>query len=138
MPTANLGDVSLAYEDVGDGFPLVWCHELAGSMESWRPQVQYFGRRYRVVTYNARGWPPSDVPSDVESYSQDQAVDDLYRLLRHLGIEQAHIGGLSMGGATAIQFGLQHPEMARSLIIASAGTGATDPARFREQCETMA
>lgn len=138
MPRADLGDVTLEYLDEGEGFPLVWCHELAGSMESWEPQVRYFTRRYRVVTYNARGYPPSDVPTDVSAYSQDQAVDDLYRLLRHLGIEQAHVGGLSMGAATALHFGLQHPEMARSLIIAGVGTGSTDTEQFRRQCEQFA
>lgn len=138
MPRVNVGDVELEYLDVGEGFPLVWCHELAGSMESWTPQIRFFARRYRVIVYNARGYPPSDVPVGRESYSQDLAVADLYGLLRHLGISQAHVGGLSMGAATALHFGLQHPEMARSLVIAGVGTGSTDPELFREQCERFA
>lgn len=138
MPRANLGDITIEYIEAGSGFPLVWCHELAGSMESWEAQVQFFARRYRVIAYNARGYPPSDVPGDVGAYSQDQAVEDLYRLLQHLGIEQAYVGGLSMGGATTLHFGLQHPEMARALIIAAAGTGSTDPEQFRRQCDQFA
>lgn len=138
MPRATIGDVELAYLDVGEGFPLVWCHELAGSMESWTPQIRYFSRRYRVIAYNARGYPPSDVPPDPGAYSQDQAVADLYGLLRHLGIDEAHVGGLSMGAATALHFGLQHPEMARSLVVAGVGTGSTDPEQFRQQCEANA
>jgi len=138
MPRANLGDVTIEYIEAGSGFPLVWCHELAGSMESWEAQVQFFARRYRVIAYNARGYPPSDVPGDVEAYSQDQAVEDLYRLLQHLGIGQAYVGGLSMGGATTLHFGLQYPEMARALIIAAAGTGSTDPEQFRRQCNQFA
>jgi pimeloyl-ACP methyl ester carboxylesterase len=138
MPRAKFGDVELAYLDVGEGYPLVWCHELAGSMESWLPQTRYFARRYRVIAYNARGYPPSDVPTVPDAYSQDQAVEDLRGLLRHLGIEEAHVGGLSMGAATALHFGLRYPAMARSLVIAGVGTGSTDPEQFRERCEANA
>jgi pimeloyl-ACP methyl ester carboxylesterase len=138
MPTATVDCVSIAYEEAGAGFPLVWCHELAGSMESWRAQVEFFAARYRVITYNARGYPPSDVPTDPEAYSQDRAVADLYGLLRHLGIPRAYVGGLSMGGATALHFGLQHPEAAKALIVAGAGTGSTDTDRFRRQTLALA
>jgi pimeloyl-ACP methyl ester carboxylesterase len=78
------------------------------------------------------------VPSDPRAYSEEQAVEDLYQLLKYLGIDSAFVGGLSMGGTAALHFGRTHPEMARALIVASAGTGATDPARFREQCEALA
>ena len=138
MPSARVNGVEIAYEDVGEGFPLVWCHEFAGSMESWAPQVHYFSRRYRVITYNARGYPPSEVPSDPAAYSQDIAIEDLYGLLRHLGIEQAHVGGLSMGGSTTLHFGIRHPEMARSLMIAAAGSGSTTPEEFRATSRALA
>jgi len=138
MPSAKVNGVELAYEEAGEGFPLVWCHEFAGSMESWLPQVHFFARRYRVITYNARGYPPSGVPSDAAAYSQDIAVEDLYGLLRHLNIEQAYVGGLSMGGATTLHFGIRHPEMARALVIAAAGSGSTNPEQFREGCNALA
>ena len=99
LPIAHVNGVDLAYEEYGQGFPLIWVHEFAGSMESWLPQVNFFSRRYRVIVYNARGYPPSTVPADVAAYSQDHAVEDLYELLKHLGIKQAHVGGLSMGGS---------------------------------------
>jgi pimeloyl-ACP methyl ester carboxylesterase len=101
-------------------------------MESWLPQVRFFARRYRVITYNARGYPPSEVPADPAAYSQDIAVADLHALLKHLGIESAYVGGLSMGGATTLHFGIRHPAMARALIIAAAGSGSTNPGQFRE------
>ena len=138
MPYAPVNGINLYYEDTGQGFPLVWSHEFAGSCESWALQVQHFSRRYRVITYNARGYPPSDVPADPAAYSQDLAVEDLRGLLRHLSIQEAYIGGLSMGGGVALNFGLAHPGMARALIVAGAGTGATDPAQFREQTEEFA
>ena len=131
MPTASINGVSLYYESHGEGLPLVWSHEFAGDYRSWAPQVRFFSRRYRVVTYNARGYPPSEVPSNVEAYSQELAVEDLRGLLEHLGIEHAHIGGLSMGGNVALNFGLAYPEMSRSLIVAGTGTGSTEPDSFR-------
>jgi pimeloyl-ACP methyl ester carboxylesterase len=131
MSIAHVNGVDLAYEEYGEGYPLIWVHEFAGSMESWLPQVNFFARRYRVIVYNERGYPPSEVPTDGAAYSQDHAVEDLYGLLKHLSIEQAHVGGLSMGGSCALHFGIRHPEMARSLIIAAAGSGSDNPEEFK-------
>ena len=73
MPTARLasvtGPIDLHYEDTGSGFPLIWCHEYGGDYRSWEQQVRYFSRRYRVVTWNYRGYPPSEVPKDGDAYS---------------------------------------------------------------------
>ena len=138
MPRVSLDGVGIEYREAGSGFPLVLAHEFGGSMESWEPQVRFFSRRYRVITYNARGYPPSDVPDDPDAYSQDRAVEDLYQLLGQLGIEQAHVGGISMGGSMAVHFGLRHPQMARSLIVASAGSGSTNPEQFAQVCEERA
>ena len=74
MSKALINGVTLYYEVHGEGFPLVWSHEFAGDYRSWAPQVRFFSRRYRVVTYNARGYPPSDVPADGDAYTQEQAV----------------------------------------------------------------
>ena len=131
MPKAPVNGIQLYYESTGEGFPLVLAHEFAGDFRSWEPQVRYFSRYYRVITYNARGYPPSDVPADEDAYSQEMAVEDLRGILEHLGIELAHIGGLSMGGTLALNFGLTYPEMAKSLIIAAAGSGSTDVEAWR-------
>lgn len=137
MPKFSADGVDIYYEVTGEGFPLVWSHEFGGSYESWETQVRFFTRRFRVITYAARGWPPSDVPRDSEAYSQEHVVNDLYLLLRHLGIDQAHIGGLSMGGSVALNFGIAHPEMARSLIVASAGAGTTNREEFLAQGQAL-
>ena len=138
MPIARLNGVDLFHEATGEGFPLVFSHEFAGASESWEFQVRFFSRRYRVITYNARGYPPSGVPDAPDSYSQEHAVEDLFALLRHLGIAQAHVVGLSMGGNVALNFGLAHPDMARSVVIAATGSGTTDRERFRSQGEEVA
>ena len=134
----QIDGVAIYSESHGEGFPLVWSHEFAGDYRSWEDQVRFFSRRYRVITYNARGYPPSDVPDDPGAYSQERSVEDLKGLLDHLGIESAHIGGLSMGGAVALNFGIRYPEMARSLIVAGAGTGSVDPDDFRRTANRLA
>ena len=132
MPKAAVNGIQLYYESTGEGFPLVLAHEFAGDFRSWEPQARYFSRRYRVITYNARGYPPSDVPTNEDAYSQETHVEDLRGLLEHLGIEKAHICGLSMGGTLALNFGLTYPGMSQSLIIAAAGSGSTDVDAWRE------
>jgi pimeloyl-ACP methyl ester carboxylesterase len=141
MPFATADDgVALYYEDTGAGFPLLFIHEFAGDCRSWEPQVCAFSRRYRCLTYNARGYPPSDVPKEPASYSQARAVADAVAVLDHLGIDQAHVVGLSMGGFCALHLGLTHPGRARSLVVAGCGYGA-QPERqqaFRAESELIA
>ncbi|TCT09649.1 alpha/beta fold hydrolase [Paralcaligenes ureilyticus] len=121
--TSN-GGVKLYYQDVGSGVPIVFVHEFAGDYRSWEPQVRYFSHRFRVITFNARGYPPSDVPTDSASYSLDLAVDDIAQLLHHLEISDAHIVGFSMGSFSSLFFGMRHPELARSVTPVCCGYGA--------------
>jgi pimeloyl-ACP methyl ester carboxylesterase len=133
MPKAPIDGVHLYYEVSGSGYPLLLAHEFAGDSRSWEPQVRYFARRYQVITYNARGYPPSDVPEDVNAYSQEQAARDIVGLLRHLNIPQAHLVGLSMGGYAVLHVGLSHPSVARSLVVAGCGYGSVSSERERFQ-----
>jgi pimeloyl-ACP methyl ester carboxylesterase len=133
MPKAPVNGVNLYYEVTGSGYPLIFAHEFAGDYRSWEPQVRYFARRYQVITYNARGYPPSDVPDDINAYSQAQAAEDIVGLLQHLHISQAHIVGLSMGGYAVLHVGLSHPAVARSLVIAGCGYGSVANERERFQ-----
>jgi pimeloyl-ACP methyl ester carboxylesterase len=148
MPSARINGVEIYYEETGTGTPLVFSHEFAGSHESWEPQARFFGRRYRVITYNHRGYPPSSVPDDPAAYSEEHLVADLRGLLDHLGIEKAHIAGLSMGGAVALKFGIAHPERCLGVVVAGAGSGADNhdewvrtgeetARRFEDEWETV-
>ncbi len=132
MPIARTDDgVDLFYESTGSGVPLVFVHEFAGDMQSWEPQVRHFSRRYRCITFNARGYPPSAVPPKASSYSQNRAVADIIAVMDHAGIERAHITGLSMGGFATLHFGLQHPARALSLCVAGCGYGSEPEQRER-------
>ena len=134
--------VKLYYEETGAGDPILFLHEFGGHHLSWEPQVRYFSRHYRCISYAARGWPPSDIPESVDAYSQLRAADDAAAVLRGIGIARAHLVGLSMGATAAIEFGIRHPQMALSLTAAAAGSGAsTDPTakrKFQEECASFA
>jgi len=132
MPKLATDDgVNLYYEETGSGTPIVFVHEFAGDHRSWEPQVRHFSRRYRCITYAARGYTPSDVPEDVERYSQARACDDIRAVLDALGLARAHIVGLSMGAFATLHFGITYGHRALSLAIAGGGYGA-HPAQYGE------
>ncbi len=138
MPTVSVNGVELYYEEAGQGTPLVFSHEFAGDYRSWEPQMRFFSRFYRCITYCHRGYPPSSVPESVNDYSEELAVEDLFGIVTSVGEGSAHVVGLSMGGSAALKLGLRHPEVCRSLVIAGAGSGATIPDKFPAECEVVA
>ena len=141
MPTLKADDgVKLYYEETGTGVPIVFVHEFAGDYRTWEPQVRHFSRRYRCVTYNARGYPPSDVPADVEHYSQQHARDDIRSVMDGLGIQRAHVVGNSMGGFASLHFGIAHSDRALSCVVAGCGYGAHPEqyAQFQAQSRALA
>lgn len=138
MSLARVNGIDVYYEETGQGAPLVWSHEFGGDFRSWEPQVRYFARRYRVITYNHRGYPPSAVLPAASDYSQDLLVEDLHGLLRHLGLATVHLGGCSMGANVARDFALAHPEMTRSLILVGAGAGSVNREQFLASQATTA
>jgi pimeloyl-ACP methyl ester carboxylesterase len=141
MPHLSTDDgIRLYYEEAGSGTPVVFVHEFAGDHRSWEPQLRFFSRRYRCIAFNARGWPPSDVPQDVDRYSQARACGDIRSVLDALSIDRAHVVGLSMGGLATLHFGLTHPTRARSLLVAGAGYGSEPGERekFRNEAVVIA
>ena len=138
MAFADSGGVRLYFEETGTGTPIVFVHEFADDYRSWEQQVRYFSRRYRCVTYNARGYPPSDVPDDVSQYSQVLAADDIAAVMDAAGIDRAHVVGISMGGFATLHFGLRHAARALSLTVAACGYGAAPEQREQFTSETEA
>jgi pimeloyl-ACP methyl ester carboxylesterase len=133
-------EVKLFYEDSGSGRPIVFVHEFSGDYRSWESQVRYFARRYRCVTFNARGYSPSAVPERLEMYSQQRAVEDVRDVMDHLRIDKAHVVGLSMGGFAALHFGIHYPERALSVVVGGVGFGAEPDKKeqFRHEVELVA
>jgi pimeloyl-ACP methyl ester carboxylesterase len=141
MPTLRTDDgVSLNYHEAGSGTPVVFVHEFAGDARSFEPQLRQFARTHRCIAYNARGYPPSDVPGEPQRYSQDRARDDIRAVLDALGISRAHVCGISMGAFATLHFGLRYPERALSLVVGGCGYGAEPKrqAQFRAEAEQTA
>jgi len=121
--------VNLAYIDVGEGTPIIFVHEFAGDMMSWLPQVNALSRRYRCIAYSARGYTPSDVPTDPKAYGWEFAVSDIIALMDFLKIDKAHLVGLSMGGYAVVSAGYLHPNRILSIGVCSAGSGSVSHGR---------
>ena len=130
MPTISSHDgTRLYYEEAGSGTPVVFVHEFAGDYRTWEPQMRYFSRAHRCVTFSARGYPPSDVPSEPERYGQDIARGDVIAIMDALDISRAHVVGHSMGAYTALHVGIRHRERCISVTAAGCGWGSVaDPA----------
>ena len=111
-------------ESAGDGPAVVFVHEFADNLQSWSNQISALSRRYKCIAFNARGYPPSDVPEDPELYSQKIAAEDINAILEGYKIDEAHIVGCSMGAFAALHFGLMYPEKASSITMISCGYGA--------------
>lgn len=125
MPHATTPDgVKLYYEEAGSGTPILFVHEYSGDWRAWEPQMRFFARRHRCITYSFRGYPGSDVPDKADSYGQQHAVDDARHMLEHLRIPKAHIVGLSQGAFAAAHFGRLYGDRALSLTLAGIGSGA--------------
>jgi len=135
----DVNGVTLHAEEAGAGQPIVFVHEFAGDSRSFEAQVRFFSRRYRCITYNARGYPPSDVPESLEAYSQELAVADLKAVMDHFALEQAHVLGFSMGGFAALMFTLAYPQRVRSAVLAGTGYGSTaDRSAFEKDANALA
>lgn len=140
MPQAKASDgTKLYYETQGSGPAIVFVHELAGTCHSFDLQVAALKGKFRCITFNARGYPPSDVPASVESYSQDIAAADIGAVLDAAGEKDAHVMGVSMGSAAALQFALAQPSRVRSAILCSIGSGSdAKPDEYAANMEAMA
>jgi pimeloyl-ACP methyl ester carboxylesterase len=120
----NSGGVRLYVEETGAGDAIIFVHELHADHREWEAQVRWFSRFYRSITFNARGYPPSDVPEDPSQYGMPFVVHDIAAVLKALEIDKAHVVGSSMGAYAALHFGLLYPEMARSLVVSGVGSGS--------------
>ncbi len=140
MPQAKASDgTSIYYEVEGNGPAIIFVHELAGTCHSFNMQVAAMKSRFQCITFNARGYPPSAVPTAVESYSQDIAASDIGAVLDAVGVKDAHVMGVSMGSAAALQFAIKNPSRVRSAILCSIGSGSdAEPATYVANMEGMA
>lgn len=125
-------------EESGKGTAVLFVHEYGGSCRSFDGQVEAFRSRCRCVTFNARGYPPSEVPASADRYSQDHAVADIAAVMDGLAIERAHLVGVSMGAASSLQYALKEPQRVLSATLVGIGSGSDDPETFRAAARATA
>jgi len=140
MPFAPSQGARIYYEETGKGTPLLFIHEFSGDHRSWDDQMRHFGRGWRCIAWDARGYTPSDCPQDETQYGQDFFNRDAIAVLDAADIQRAHVVGLSMGGYTALMLAAKFPERVISCTAAGAGSGAlkTTRAQFIEDARVRA
>ena len=123
MSTAHVNGIAIDYEDGGRGPTILLSHGYSATGHMWAPQRPALEPRYRLITWDFRGHGHTESPDDPAQYSEALTVADMHGLLRHLGIDRAVIGGLSLGGTMSLAFHRRHPEMVRALVICDSGPG---------------
>lgn len=115
MPRIQSNNINLHYEVSGNGQPLLFIHGLGSSARDWELQVLEFSKAYQVITFDLRGHGQSDKPAG--PYSLSMFASDTAGLLKALGIESAHVVGLSLGGGVAFQLAIDSPALVRTMVI---------------------
>jgi pimeloyl-ACP methyl ester carboxylesterase len=121
MPYTDAPGFRMYYEEHGGGFPLLLINGLGSDHLEWLHQRPAFEARFRVVVFDNRGTGMTDVPPG--PYSTAQMADDAASLLRALGIPQAHVLGVSLGGMIAQEVALRHPDLVDGLVLGCTGPG---------------
>ncbi len=116
MPKTFINGIDLYYNLYGSGPPFVLVHGLGMDQTMWDLQIPQFSQDFQVIVYDLRGQGQSESPDF--PYSLDLFADDLHHLLRHLGLKNARILGLSLGGRVALKFALKYPQETKALILA--------------------
>jgi len=117
MPKAKVNGINISYRVQGKGDPLVLISGYSSDQSGWIFQTGAFKKYYRVVTFDNRGVGKTDKPSG--AYTTKMMADDTVGLMDHLGIEKAHVLGISTGGLIAQALAINHPERINKLILAS-------------------
>jgi len=136
--TVRANGIDIYYERHGPalGIPLVMTHGFAGPTDCWRDEPLALSEQRPLLLYDVRGHGHTEVPEDLGEYSMPTYAADLAALLEALGIQRAHIGGVSMGGMVAAQFAVDFPRMVESLLLCDTTAGNTsgdDPTGQWEQ-----
>src|SRR5262245_54107488 len=121
MPRIEINDINLYYEIHGEGAPLLLIYGLAGRGAGFARQIPALSERFRVIIFDNRGVGETDQPE--EPYSIPQMADDAAGLLDALGIESAHVFGVSMGGMIAQELALRYPDSVKKLALGCTHSG---------------
>lgn len=115
MPIVKVNGININYEVEGQGEPLVMIMGVAATRIAWIFQTAAFKKRYQVVTFDNRGVGASDKPPG--DYTIRMMADDTVGLMDNLGIDKAHILGVSMGGMIAQEIAINYPKRVLKLVL---------------------
>jgi pimeloyl-ACP methyl ester carboxylesterase len=132
MPHFERNGVRIHYEARGEGPAFLLSHGFGATLRMFDPQADVLARRHRLIAWDMRGHGETGSPEDPAAYSQEETVEDMAALLRHLGADGAILGGMSLGGTMSLAFCHRHPERVRALILIDSGPGfKSEPPRER-------
>ncbi len=135
MPTAKVGDININYKVHGEGEALVLINGYGSNSRSWLLEIPTFSQEFQVVTFDNRGTGQSDKP-DIP-YTMEMMAGDVAGLLEAIGIDAAHVYGVSMGGMIAQEFTLRYPDKVISLILGCTNCGGRHSIRPDEEVMTF-
>ncbi len=142
MPVTNINGVELNYEIAGEGEAIVFLHGMTGSTKDWAKQISVLSPKYKAVALDQRGHGKSAAPTGEEQYSIPIFASDVYALLMALEIKKCCLVGHSIGGFTALQFALEHPDLLTALVLVDTSSGqfARDPsfAQLKQKQDELA
>lgn len=121
---ARNGDVSIAWEEHGEGPALLLIMGLGYGRWGWQPLLEQLARRFRVLAFDNRGYGESDVPPG--PYTAAQLAGDALAVLDAAGVERAHVAGASLGGAVAQELALRHADRVEKLVLLATMSGTTN------------
>lgn len=115
MPFAEVNGLKMYYEERGSGPPLLLIMGITASCDVWEKHVSYWEKHYRCIIFDNRGVGATDKPEG--PYTTAQMADDSAALLEYLGIANASVVGVSMGGAIALQLAIRHQKVVKSMVL---------------------
>jgi pimeloyl-ACP methyl ester carboxylesterase len=118
IETVTVNGLTISYVEAGNGPHVILIHGSVSDYREWSTLVSALSKHFHVIAYSRRYHSPNPAPGADADAGLDLQVDDLIKMMRATGISSAHLVGHSYGGAVALAFALQHPEMVQSLVLA--------------------
>ena len=137
MPTIYRDGVNIYYEAHGQGPAVLLSHGYGATSAMWEGQIAALSGTHRLIMWDMRGHGATDSPDDQALYTEDASVDDMAAILDAEGIDEAVIGGLSLGGYMALAFNVKYPERVSALMLFDTGPGYNNP-KAREEWNVTA
>jgi pimeloyl-ACP methyl ester carboxylesterase len=118
IETITVNGLTISYVEAGSGPTVILIHGSVSDYREWSTLVSALSKHYHVIAYSRRYHAPNPGASADADAGLDLQVDDLFQMMRAIGINSAHLVGHSLGGAVALGFAVQHPDMVQSLVLA--------------------